>query len=68
MEDQEREEEYEYMEELASGEAVQQENEKSEEAGESTPAGAPSVGEDVEYGENEAAKISNVVLEEKSGW
>lgn len=65
MEDQEREEEYEYMEELASGEAVQQENEKSEEAGESTPAGAPSVGEDVEYGENEAAKISNVVLEEK---
>lgn len=65
IEDQEREDEYEYMEELASGETVQQEDEEPEEAGESTPAGAPSVGEDVEYGENEAAKISNVVLEEK---
>ncbi len=54
--EQEREEEYEYMEELAPGEAVQQENEEQEETGESPQEGETAAGEAVEEIIEEAAE------------
>ena len=49
---------YEYMEELASGETVQQENEEQEETGTGAPEGETSAGEAVE------GKIPNIAPEE----
>lgn len=70
--DQESEEEYEHVEELASGETVQQENEEQEETGEVSPEGEMACGEDIEesectqlaYAEPSEGKIPNIALEE----
>lgn len=70
--DQEREEEYEHVEELASGETVQQENEEQEETGEVSPEGETACGEDIEesectqlaYAEPSEGKIPNIAPEE----
>ena len=70
--DQESEEEYEHVEELASGETVQQENEEQEETGEVSPEGETACGEDIEesectqlaYAEPSEGKIPNIALEE----
>lgn len=60
------------MEELASGETVQQENEEQEETGEVSPEGETACGEDIEesectqlaYAEPSEGKIPNIALEE----
>lgn len=70
--DQESEEEYEHVEELASGETVQQENEEQEETGEVPPEGETAGGEDIEesectqlaYAEPSEGKIPNIAPEE----
>ncbi len=70
--DQESEEEYEHVEELASGETVQQENEEQEETGEVSPEGETACGEDIEesectqlaYAEPSEGKIPNIAPEE----
>ena len=70
--DQERKGEYEYVEELASGKTVQQENEEQEETGAGPQEGETADGEDVEeaeceqlaYAEPSEAKIPNIAPEE----
>ena len=70
--DQESEEEYEHVEELASGETVQQEDEEQEETGEVPPEGETACGEDIEesectqlaYAEPSEGKIPNIAPEE----
>lgn len=70
--DQERKGEYEYVEELASGKTVQQENEEQEETGAGPQEGETAGGEDIEeakceqlaYAEPSEGKIPNIAPEE----